>query len=575
MHNGEYMFTWESRMKYIVYGINRVAKDFMYIFEELNIIGIIDDYRCEQKYFEGIRTYRTVDFFSMKNIVYDKIIICDFDKQDKVSQLEQRGLIYKKDYLFEEDFINELAQIRIPQDRKIAAWGIGGIYNVIRSMYKNIEFALLVDSVKYGKIHDGKMIYSPEDVSDFKEYFFVIPVMKSEEIKKHLEKKGLKEYEDFVDYATIVSQPSEMLKKTIFDKSYYELTCNTILNHLEVHLGGSTRYCCSTFLRYGVFNVMTETKDTIWNSLIHKILCLSTENGTFTFCDKNMCPLFVKKHRNKAIDIYKPYKRMSASPKTLALSFDNSCNLACITCRNKVEVAMGCEKERIDKITDKIIEEYIGDCEFMIMAGNGEVFLSPFYKKVYEAKNCKPRYVRLLSNGTLFNESNWKKFRENHPDAKIMLTVSIDAATKETYEKIRRNGNFDILKANMEYAAKLRQTENGLVYFRLNFVVQRENYQEMPLFVDWGEQLGVDEVFFTKLLNWGTYTTEEFEKVSMMEKDEITPKKELLKVLNNPMMKKPIVDMGTIQYAHIEDNVDIVENYYMWELEKRGGKLFD
>lgn len=39
-------------------------------------------------------------------------------------------------------------------------------------------------------------------------------------------------------------------------------------------------------------------------------------------------------------------------------------------------------------------------------------------------------------------------------------------------------------------------------------------------------------------------------------------------------MKSPIVDLGTIQYAHKADKIDMVENYYMWELEKRGGNLF-
>lgn len=154
-----------------------------------------------------------------------------------------------------------------------------------------------------------------------------------------------------------------------------------------------------------------------------------------------------------------------------------------------------------------------------------------------------------------------------------MLTVSVDAATKETYERIRRNGNFDVLQKNMEFAADLRR-KGELSYFRMNFVVQRENYREMIPFVQWGERLNVDEVFFTKILNWGTYTPEEFSQVSMMESDGITPKPELKDVIESPEMKSSIVDLGTIQYAHKIDDISVVENYYMWELEKRGGKLF-
>ena len=157
-----------------------------------------------------------------------------------------------------------------------------------------------------------------------------------------------------------------------------------------------------------------------------------------------------------------------------------------------------------------------------------------------------------------------------------MLTVSIDAVTKETYEqKIRCGGNLEQLKKNMKFASELRK-KGELCYLRMNFVVQRNNYKEMIPFVQWGEELGVDEIFFTKILNWGTYTDEEFENVSMMEKDGITPKKELLEVLSDTYIKdSKIVDLGTIRYGHKVDQVDVVENYYMWELEKRGGHLFD
>ena len=126
----------------------------------------------------------------------------------------------------------------------------------------------------------------------------------------------------------------------------------------------------------------------------------------------------------------------------------------------------------------------------------------------------------------------------------------------------------------MEFASELRK-KGELCYFRMNFVVQRENYKEMVPFVEWGKELGVDELFFTKILNWGTYTTEEFAQVSMMEEDGVTPKPELREVMEHPVMSSNLVDMGTIQFAHKVDEVNLVENYYMWELEKRGGKLFD
>ena len=269
----------------------------------------------------------------------------------------------------------------------------------------------------------------------------------------------------------------------------------------------------------------------------------------------------------------KEYKKIGEAPEVVALGYDPSCNLACSTCRKELHFAKGEELETIHKITERVKKDYLPKCRFLILAGNGEVFASPAYREVYESDECRPQYIRLLSNGMLFNQTNWEHFAKRQI-SKVMLTVSVDAARKETYESIRRKGNFDVLKKNMKFASKLRK--NGeLSYFRMNFVVQRENYREMIPFVKWGQELGVDEVFFTKILNWGTYSQEEFEQISMMERDGITPKPELKEILEHPVMRSKIVDLGTIQYAHKADEAEIVENYYMWELEKRGGKLFE
>ena len=367
--------------------------------------------------------------------------------------------------------------------------------------------------------------------------------------------------------------PSQLLRKTIFDESHYDLVCNTMLNHLEIFYRGNTRCCCTTFVKQNLDNIFEKSIDDLWRSNIHKVLCLSTENKTFSFCDKKMCPLFVEVYRKPVDNNQSLYNKMSDYPKVLPIGHDSSCNLCCETCRKNVYFAKDQERKEISRATERILKDYMEKCNFLILAGDGEVFASPDYKMIYTNKKCNPKYIRLLTNGTLFNEDNWILFKQGKK-SQIMLTVSIDAATKETYSKIRK-GNFDQLKENMIFASKLRKLQE-LRYFRINFVVQRENYKEMIPFVQWGEELGVDEIFFTKILNWGTYSTQEFEQISMMEKDGMTPKKELKEVLESDIIKNSnIVDLGTIQYSHKNDKKEAVENYYMWELEKRGGHIFE
>lgn len=557
-------------MNYIIYGINRVSKDFTYIFNNLEILYLTDDF-IKTKDIWGYNVKSLEE--ALEDTAYDQIILCDFDKKQKEETLQKNGLHYGKDYVYEEDFFTELDEVSIPSDRKILVWGTGKMCRFLLEQESSFSVEGFIDTYKKNDSFMGKRIFFPSEITDWKQYYVIVAVGEDQEIFKELSGYGLIEGEDFISYRKAVYLPSDMLRKTIFDPSYYELECNTMFNHLEILDQGNTRCCCTTFVKPNLGNIFEKGSSEIWNSNLHKVMCLSTENRTFSFCDKTMCPLFVSKKCEIAALEDTAYKNIKPSPEVIALGYDSSCNLSCSTCRKELHFAKGKELEMVNQITEIVKRDYLPECRFLILAGNGEVFASPAYRNAYESETCNPQFIRLLSNGMLFNRANWERFVKKHNTQKIMLTVSIDAATKETYESIRRNGNFDILKKNMEFASELRKT-GGLCYFRMNFVVQRENYREMIPFVEWGEQLGVDEVFFTKILNWGTYTEDEFAEVSMMESDGITPKSELKAILEDPRMKSEIVDLGTIQYTHKEDVADIVENYYMWELEKRGGRLF-
>lgn len=556
-----------------IYGTNRVAKDFLYVFDQLDVKGIIadEDYNKSK--------WGDQPVVKLDQAVKDKtspIIVCDFDKTIKERKLIDLGLIRGKDFFYEEDLFYLLDDFNLPEDRKIAIWGAG---NVAREFLKDssIKVSYVINTYKKEDSFEGILEISPDEVIDWKKLFVIIAVYKDDAIREELNMRGLVEGKDYTDFQTVNGRPSELLRKTIFDKNCYKLACETMLNHLEIFHNGNTRCCCTTFVRQNLDSIMKKNEHDMWHSNLHKVLALSCVNHTYSFCDHSMCPLFVD---TKSVEVDNrsvpgmPYNKITEHPETLALGHDYTCNLSCTTCRDDYCVAKGEEKEKIHNITERIKSDYLKNCEFLILAGDGEVFLSDEYRSIYTDPECDPKYIRILSNGMLFNEKKWNELTAGKT-SKIMMTVSIDAATKESYEKIRRGGKFDILKKNMEYAASLKK--NGVLrYLRFNFVVQRENYKEMPLFVKWGEELGVDEIFFTKILNWGTYTDEEFKNISMMESDGITPKPELLEILNDPVIKESnIVDLGTIQFDHKNDIKGYVKNYYMWELEKRGGHIFD
>lgn len=557
--------------EYVIYGVNRVAKDFEYMFRDRMKIkyfiapaSACGNMFCGRPVYGEDRLDRT-----------EKVIICDFEKEEKETLLKDRGYEYGKDYFYEKDFFEELDSFRVPGNREIVVWGCGKYGKDFLKNNERYTISFCLDNRKGGGKETclGYRIEHPDSIDDWSKYYVIITVNKNEEIALYLRKKGLVEGKDFVRIQSLNGLPSRLLQQTIFDHSYYDFTCKTMLNHLEILSEGNTCCCCTTFMKRQLGSISSKTVGEVWNSETHKVLCLSTENRTYSFCEKTMCPFFIEKSADATIKLDAEYETMHEKPKVIALGYDNTCNLKCSTCRNDYIVARGKTATEVMDCSKKIVDELLDQCQFLIAAGDGEVLLSNAYKAVYMDSKCNDiPCIRLLSNGTLFTPQKWSELKQNK-SGKILLTVSIDAATADTYAKIRRGGNFKILKENMKFASSLRKC-GELSYFRINFVVQKNNYMEMPDFVRWGLELGADEVFFTKILNWGIYSDEEFKEISMMEEDGITPKRELQGILDDPIMKNEIVDLGTIQFSHRPISDTYIDNYYMWEMERKVHGLF-
>ena len=565
----------EQRKKYALWGSLKIMQDFTYIYRDFLIVSFVDkDIQDKSNAFYNGIAIVSSSIFDADGI--DEIVIC----MEPGNSRDTESAFIKERYPDKDintcDRYIDLFDngIHIPEGMKLYIWGTGRSAKFFLENYKT-EHPIdgFIDSYKKSEQFHGKNIVKFEMFENKQNIYIIIAMNNSTQVENKLKTFGLIHGVNYAMWGEFVWNPANMLRKVFYSKDCYNFSCDTMLNHLEILNGGNTRTCCTTFVATDIGDYLNNTLESIWNgekSIVHRILALSTQNHTYAFCDKDMCPLFVgKKNSIKGENEIGGYREVAEYPEVVALGFDKVCNLACETCRKDIYICKEEERNITKKLSKKIREEILPHCSFLIMAGDGEVFASSAYRDIWTSNAIsKLKYFRLLSNGTLFTKENWEKLKKNIKRTKVMLTVSIDAATKETYEEIRRFGKFEQLQKNMEFAGKLRK--NGeLAYFRMNFVVQKKNIDEMIGFVRWGKEIGADKVFFTKILNWGTYEeTDFYMNVSPMEKDEITPLPELKKVLNSCEMQDPIVDLGTIRYMHKENMDNDIENYYMWELEK-------
>jgi MoaA/NifB/PqqE/SkfB family radical SAM enzyme len=112
----------------------------------------------------------------------------------------------------------------------------------------------------------------------------------------------------------------------------------------------------------------------------------------------------------------------------------------------------------------------------------------------------------MLTNGLMFKDFHTKvPYVIEHLKE---LGVSIDGASKETYEKLRLGGNWEKINQNLKCISELKKKHN--FRFILHFVVQKGNYHEMKDITLLGKKYNADRVWLSRIQDWNTF--ENFEE---------------------------------------------------------------
>lgn len=423
------------------------------------------------------------------------------------------------------------------EHRKYVYWGCGNELDIqFEALRKIYSPEFVIDETKTGT-YQGIPIRKFDGSIRAGEYFVVITAFRyKQEIKESLLQAGYKEHEDFDEYRILMllGDCSEMFLKTVYDRRLRRCSCRRPFDYVNVGVGGYATHCCFQWLPHYIGNIMDEGDNPL-DTIKSRIIRLSFLNETYSFCNTLLCPLMNKEREElyeenstsvKFPDI--PYRITKAD-----MAFDNTCNLYCASCRDRVLVEKETENK---KIALRVQEKLLPKLTRLTVAGNGEAFFSPAYKKLLTEGTWEQLNVSILSNGNLFDPQKWKAMEGRFKS--IALFFSVDAATEETYRLVRRGGNWKRLMSNLRYASELRK-KGSVCAFAFRFVVSSLNYREIPAFVRLGNTLEVDWIDFSRIENWGTYTPEEFSGISMFSGKEM--KQELKEVLKDPIMKSPKV----------------------------------
>lgn len=322
---------------------------------------------------------------------------------------------------------------------------------------------------------------------------------------------------------------------------------------------GKTFGCrCPAWVPFETGNLLDDQATEVWNSPTSIEIRKSILDGSFKYCSRTLCSLI----KNRALrpkssfsdsplwkQIESNNPRIETPPRFVELNHDYSCNLACPSCRTEIRVAKAADSSRFSQAVDRNILPLLRQVNGLVyITGGGEPFASKHYREILSRLNPLeyPNLgLILMSNAQLINEETWQDFAHLQPLLRS-VSISIDAASAATYEKVRRPGKWEKLLEGMAFLSRLR-AQNAIPFLQINFVVQSENLPEVLDFIALGEQWGVDLIWLQRMSNYGSFTTEAFYDQNLCHPDHPDHAR-LLETLQDPKLDTPLVDFHMFHY---------------------------
>ncbi|OGT06720.1 MAG: hypothetical protein A2103_01135 [Gammaproteobacteria bacterium GWF2_41_13] len=319
---------------------------------------------------------------------------------------------------------------------------------------------------------------------------------------------------------------------------------------MEIGVGGVTNLCCYIRKSPGVVNGNNLLE--IYNSKAAKKIRKSILNGSFKYCDLKNCPHYAAGNLPQQEDcsgsIYEEIIKNNTTQLNyvnLWLSFDSRCNLTCISCRNDIVKCNNEQEQKVELLMDTVKKKL--ECiKHIGLNGAGDPFVSPSMRDFlfnFDSIEYPHIQIALLTNGLLFDEKMWERMRKAQPAIKS-VQISVDGATAESYEKIRRGSSFERLNNNLHFLSNLRK-EKVINEFIISFVVNAINFREMPEFVRLGKTLACDQIYFSHIVDWGALGKKYNEMAVHLPENKYH--QEFISILTDTTFEDSSVELGNIK----------------------------
>jgi MoaA/NifB/PqqE/SkfB family radical SAM enzyme len=199
-----------------------------------------------------------------------------------------------------------------------------------------------------------------------------------------------------------------------------------------------------------------------WYSFWYTKLLVADEGGEYA----------LKNH------LYKRFPRLLRKPFKIEMEHTTICDKKCIFCEHTYW------KEKPARITLKQFRQVLDPLEsikWINLTGEGSGFLNRDFIPMLQYLRRRHINVNFVDEFDFFTEDIARKVIELGINS---IYVSFDAATRETYEKIKRGCSFEKAMGNIRRLLELKaELESPFPVLHFRFIITRLNYHEMPQYV--------------------------------------------------------------------------------------------
>lgn len=181
-------------------------------------------------------------------------------------------------------------------------------------------------------------------------------------------------------------------------------------------------------------------------------------------------------------------------PFEILIEITNKCNLRCIMC-GRTKNPPPSEGNVNFFLFQRILEENRDYLELVLLHGLGEPLLNPNIFKMIQL--CHKLRVRteLSTNATVLSEEVCLRLLNSGLDA---IIFSLDAASKQTYEKLRKGAVYEKTLHNTKLFLEKKKYLDSKIFCVAQMVILPENRKEIKSFNKMWKAFGVNAVRFKR-----------------------------------------------------------------------------